>query len=315
MICWFQQEVFCCFQSLLAPSSSLFFIRQIRQAMSVRKLGVDIALREPRLLLYDINESLAPKVSIFRRGFAASPVSPFTSLSHLSISTKAQMWKARVNDAESFTSLLARYPTLLMYSLGAAARLEYFAYRNRRKPDASEARQLLMLSKKAVEAWGKHSGCLFDSTPAILDGIVSRRGRPRNGESALEASKRRVARRAAQPCSPQQLEELKIGTLRKLLKDNGGTPSSKRKSHLISELRALGFDAARSSEPNLRPHKRNDGSSHIDAQCFLSYPRWISMKLSTSYPLFLENNDDVDGVSRRVCRVVQYFLAWSFFWD
>jgi hypothetical protein len=74
-----------------------------------------------------------------------------------------------------------------MYSAGAVAQVEYFAYRNRRKPDASEARQLLTLSKK-MESWGEQRDCLFDLTPALLCGIILRWGRPRTGESALEAA-------------------------------------------------------------------------------------------------------------------------------
>jgi hypothetical protein len=184
-----------------------------------------------------------------------------------------------------------------MYSLGAAARLEYFAYRNMRKPDASEARQLLMLTKKAVETWGNHGDCLFDSTPGILDGTISRRGRPRRGESALEASKRRDAKRATQSCSPGQLEELKVGELRKLLRENGGTPSSKRKSELIAELHTLGYARNNETSSLHAPNPRNGhSSSDITAQSLLSYPQWIAMKLYASYQQFLDLSADIDGV-------------------
>lgn len=188
--------------------------------------------------------------------------------------------------------LLAKYPTLFMYSLGAAARLEYFEYQNKRKPDASEARQLLMLSKTGVESWGTEGGdCVFDSTPAILGGTISKRGRPRKGETALDASARRDNRRAAQSCSPHQLEELKVGELRKLLKESGGTPGSKRKSQLISELRTLAyFDQGQDSEPF-------ESQMSNDAQPLLSYRQWLSIKLSTSYPQFLECNDDASRKS------------------
>ena len=181
-----------------------------------------------------------------------------------------------MDNVESFMQLLAEYPTLFMYSLGAASRLEYFEYQNGRKPDASEARQLLMLSKKGVESWGMDgSDCHFDSTSAILGGTITRRGRPRQGESALEALKRRSSRRAAQSCSEKQLGELTVGKLRKLLKNFGGTPGSKRKSQLISELYDFGY----TSEINMTKTRE-----HIDVHPCLSYSEWMSLRLSTSYP-------------------------------
>lgn len=184
-----------------------------------------------------------------------------------------------------------------MYSFGAAARLEYFLYRNKRQPDASEARQLLMLSKKAIEMWGQEQvGCLFDSTPAILGGTISKRGRPRKGESALEACKRRDRRRAAQSCLPNQLEELKVAELRKLLKEYGGIPASKLKSQLISELHELGYDRKknemRSIQTNDEHITRIRRSTASSAQPCLSYSQWMAMKLCTSYPQFWETCDN-----------------------
>jgi len=255
-------------ESLLAQRDSNFLIQQFRQSAHSGKLGTEMALREPRLLLYDVNESLAPK---------------------------ARLWRARVDDESSFTALLAKYPTLLMYSVGAAARLEYFAYKNTRLPDASEARQLLMLSKNTVETWGEEdAGCLFDSTPAILGGTISRRGRPREGESALDATRRRDTGRIAQSCTPHQLEELKIGELRKLLRENGGVPASKRKSELISELHTLGF--ARDSTTSIEYMQERNSTMpprKSESQTLLSYRRWMAMKLCTSYPQFVEFHDDV----------------------
>lgn len=199
-----------------------------------------------------------------------------------------KLWRARVDDESSFTALLTRYPSLLMYSLGAAARLEYFHYRNKRKPDAYEARQLLMLSKTAVETWGEERGnCLFDSTPALLGGTISRRGRPHTGESAIEASRRRESRRAEQSwCAPNQLEELKVCELRKLLRENGGTPASKRKSQLISELHMLGYTTHINDEKNYRVESKDN--TEEAKQPLLSYPQWIAMKLCTSCPLLWE---------------------------
>jgi hypothetical protein len=183
-----------------------------------------------------------------------------------------------------------------MYSADAVARLEYFAYRNRRKPDASEARQLLTLSKKTVESWGEQGDCLFDSTPALLGGTISRRGRPRTGESALEAAERREQRRAAQSQLPQQLEELKVNELSSLLRMNGGKPSSKRKAQLVSELRALGF----SCYPNVSfsyPHSNKDAQANdIESEHNLSYRQWMKMKLCYPYPEFLGVYDSVTNM-------------------
>jgi hypothetical protein len=226
------------------------FVQKEGGSLIDRNLGVKLALKEPRLLLYDVGKSLA---------------------------LKARVWGDRVDDVDSFMQLLAEYPTLFMYSLGAASRLEYFEYRNMRKPDASEARQLLMLSKRGIESWGKdgNNGCRFDSTPALLGGIVTKRGRPRQGESSLDAWNRRVSR---QSCSEKGLGELKVGQLRRLLKDIGGTPGSKRKSQLISELHDFGC----TSEMKL-----NKTQDDIDNRLLLSYSEWMSIKLSISYPQLL----------------------------
>lgn len=174
-----------------------------------------------------------------------------------------------------------------MYSIGAAARLEYFAYRNRRKPDASEARQLLMLSKKTVECWGEHGDCLFDSTPAVLGGTISRRGRPRTGESALEASERRKQRRSAQSCLPQQLEELKVNELRSLLRMTGGKPSSKRKTQLVAELHALGFSCYPDVTSSYSQRTKDAQANGTESPQLLSYRQWMAVKLCYPYPEFL----------------------------
>jgi hypothetical protein len=50
------------FKSLLAASNDSFVDENLPSSTSNRELGTRIALREPRLLLYDINESLLPKV-------------------------------------------------------------------------------------------------------------------------------------------------------------------------------------------------------------------------------------------------------------
>jgi hypothetical protein len=187
-----------------------------------------------------------------------------------------------------------------MYSLGAASRLEYFEYRNRRKPDASEARQLLMLSKKGIESWGKdgNNGCRFDSTPALLGGIVTKRGRPRQGESSLDAWNRRGSR---QSCSEKGLRELKVGQLRKLLKDIGGTPGSKRKSKLISELHDFGC----TSEMKL-----NKNQDDIDNRLLLSYSEWMSIKLSISYPQLLGHDSQSNTTPSGSYSSTQFIVSW-----
>jgi hypothetical protein len=62
------------------------------------------------------------------------------------------------------------------------------------------------------------------------------------------------------------------------LKDIGGTPGSKRKSQLISELHDFGC----TSEMKLK--KTQDD---IDNRLLLSYSEWMSIKLSISYPQLL----------------------------
>lgn len=219
-------------------------------------------------------------IDLRKRHFSDYKVSPHFRLRIL----EAQLWRARVEDAAPFNALLFRYPTLLMYSFGAAARLEYFCYVNERKPDASEARQLLMLPRKAVEAWGDHDGCVSDSTPAILGGIVTKRGRPCLGESAADAFDRRAVRRAAQPCAPQQFGEMNVHELRILLRKNGGTPSVKRKAQLISELKTLGCSPDKEQDI----HRENTAQANdASGNSQISYRQWMAIKLCYAYPEFL----------------------------
>eukprot|EP00592_Proboscia_alata_P004141 CAMPEP_0194368200 /NCGR_PEP_ID=MMETSP0174-20130528/16443_1 /TAXON_ID=216777 /ORGANISM="Proboscia alata, Strain PI-D3" /LENGTH=932 /DNA_ID=CAMNT_0039144457 /DNA_START=328 /DNA_END=3126 /DNA_ORIENTATION=+ len=97
-----------------------------------REPGATLALREPRLLMYDIDTTLKQK---------------------------ADLWRGRVSDITSFDYFLSRYPSILLYSFGSCARLEYYSYCHSRfgsynvKPDVSETRTLIMLSKKKIEVW------------------------------------------------------------------------------------------------------------------------------------------------------------------
>jgi hypothetical protein len=134
---------------------------------------LDVVKKEPRLLLYSVEDSLLPKV---------------------------QIWKDRVEDSAKFHQLLCRYPSLLLYSRGASARLEYYTHVNGRKPDSTDARQLLMTSKKVVETWGQD---LAANKPSFLSGSISKRGRPRRGETVKEAASRRWRRNKISDSSSQ----------------------------------------------------------------------------------------------------------------
>lgn len=137
-----------------------------RKARGSDDVGIQMARKEPRLLLYAVEKSLVPKDIA---------------------------WRKRVQDPEEFDNLLFRYPTLLMYSLGSVARLEYFAYRNDgRKPDSREARKLLMMPLAEIEAWGDRES-LSKMSSLLSTGKCGTVGRPRSAVATkLEVISNRI---------------------------------------------------------------------------------------------------------------------------
>lgn len=169
-------------------------------------------------------------------------------------SYQAKMWIERVADPVAFAAALAKYPTLLMYSYGASARLEYFSYCNQGfKPDVAQARQLLMMSKKSLQFWGK-----VDRTSNLAEVPILRRGfllgdKQRNDEKLKIA----IERQNYTPIEPNEtdfnsfwkekfyqqmvLKGMKVDELRLLLRSMGGKPTTKRKYELIERIVELGY--------------------------------------------------------------------------
>jgi len=137
------------------------------------EVGARLAIKEPRLLLWDVK----------------------------TLKIKYDSWRERVKEGAALDGVLARYPTLLMYSFGACARLEYYRFWNGDACDALEARKLIMLSKQKLERWGEEEKPPEDSfsddtedSPDLplflrLGGNLNL-GRPRVGESSDEMKRR-----------------------------------------------------------------------------------------------------------------------------
>jgi hypothetical protein len=90
-----------------------------------------------------------------------------------------------VLDPDEFDKLVVRYPTVLMYSLGGVARLDYFAYRNGgRKPNSREAKRLLMMPLIAMESWGDHNAIHTNMHSLLSTGTMGRAGRPRRDDES-----------------------------------------------------------------------------------------------------------------------------------
>lgn len=189
---------------LLAYDVPVTLSNHVTQLKSLLAVEDDTTMRKilrrcPELLMYRVEENLRPKLNSLRTLFGSETTPAIKKEPRLllysvevSLLPKVQEWKDRVQDRSEFHALLCRYPSLLLYSRGAAARLDYYAHVNGRRPDAIDARQLLMTPKKVVETWGADPTCCSGiRKPSILTGAVSKRGRPRLGETVKEAARRR----------------------------------------------------------------------------------------------------------------------------
>jgi hypothetical protein len=97
-----------------------------------------------------------------------------------------------VLDPDEFDKLVVRYPTVLMYSLGGVARLDYFAYCNGgRKPSSREAQRLLMMPLTAMESWGDHSAIATNMHSLLSTGTMGKAGRPRRNDEIKKRTENR----------------------------------------------------------------------------------------------------------------------------
>jgi len=192
------------------------------------------------------------------------------------------MWLERVANQVLFATALAKYPTLLMYSYGASARLEYFSTIHLGyNPDVAESRQLLMMSKQSLEDWGVVDTTSGRNVPTIL-----RRGVPYEGQQRVEEKfKAAMDAKSSKLIYPRhtaldsntfwkekyhhqiKLDEMKVEELRSLLKSMGGKPAMKRKHQLIDRILELGYadDDSTKSQDNIKE--------------MLSYKEWMASRL------------------------------------
>ena len=105
-----------------------------------REVGARLALKEPRLLMWDVE----------------------------TLKSKYGFWRSRVAEGAALDGVLARWPTLLMYSYGSCARLEYFKFFSCAMCDAIEARKLITLAKKRLEYWGVEEAEIKDCGEQLL---------------------------------------------------------------------------------------------------------------------------------------------------
>jgi hypothetical protein len=76
---------------------------------------------------------------------------------------------------------------------------------------------------------------------------------------------------------------MKVNELRTLLHMNGGKPSSKRKTRLVSELHELGFSCC----PDVSSTTKDTHAIDIASERHLSYRQWMAVKICYLYPEFL----------------------------
>lgn len=219
--------------------------------------------RCPELLLYDIEETIIPKIEKLESIFQVDPTTIICREPRLllydpetSLGPKARIWRDRVEDAEAFDLMVLKYPTLLMYSFGAAARLDYFSNcLEGKRPSATEARQLIMLSKASLDHWG-------ESQERHLASIGEPEGSLNLGSKA--GIQREQPSMATNTVAERLIEDMSQSELRSILMQRGGNPSVRRKKGMVNELHKLGL------------YYESDAANIAERQ---SYRQWISVQL------------------------------------